>query len=106
MAAVGIAAQLEFHADLRLTARTPGEEKPFLEQRSGDSYWHKMAKWMRRIQVVDRRGNRYVKRVEDPRTAEVVRDVNEPLTDHRGFGSARGCGLPGRDPHPRSGTDG
>ncbi len=72
-----------------MKARTPREKKPFLEQKTGDSYWHKMAKWMRRVQIIDRRGNRYVKRVDDPKTGEVVRNVDEPLTDHRGFGSAR-----------------
>lgn len=45
--------------------------------------------WMRRVQIIDRRGNRYVKRVEDPETGEVVRNVDEPLTEHRGYGSAK-----------------
>lgn len=83
MARVDIESKLELHSDLGLKARTPGGTKPFLEQRTGASYWHTMGKWMRRVQFIDRRGNRYVKRVEDPETGEVVRDVDEPLTDHR-----------------------
>jgi hypothetical protein len=89
MAKVGITAELELRGDLGLKARTPGEKKPFIEQKTGNSYWHKMGKWMRRVQIIDRRGNRYVKRVDDPKTGEVVRDVDEPLTNHQGFGSAK-----------------
>jgi hypothetical protein len=89
MAKVGIAAELELRGDLGLKARTPGEKKPFIEQKTGNSYWRKMGKWMRRVQIIDRRGNRYVKRVDDPKTGEVVRDVDEPLTNHQGFGSAK-----------------
>ena len=40
-------------------------------------------------QGVDRENNRYRKRVVDPQTGRVLRDVDEPLTDPRGFGSAK-----------------
>lgn len=89
MAKVHIEEKLELHSHLALEARSPGESKPFLEQKTGDSYWRKMGKWMRLNQIIDRRGNRYVKKVEDPNTGEIVRDVDEPLTQHRGFGSAK-----------------
>jgi hypothetical protein len=89
MAKLEIVSETTPHGDLGLKARTPGEKKPFLEQKTGASYWRKMGKWMRRVQIIDRRGNRYVKRVEDPDTGEVVRNVDEPLTDHRGYGSAK-----------------
>jgi hypothetical protein len=81
---------VELHADLDVKAKTPGEKKPFLHEKTGDSYWEKGKKWIRRVQTIDRRGNRYRKLVEDPETGAVVRDVDEPLTDHRGYGSARG----------------
>jgi hypothetical protein len=89
MAKVHIPAEVEVHGDLGLRARATGEKKPFLEQKTGDSYWRKMGKWMRRNQIIDRRNNRYVKTVEDPNTGEIVRDVDEPLTSHRGFGSVK-----------------
>jgi hypothetical protein len=88
MAKVEIASTVELHSDLSLKARSPGERKPFLEQKTGDSFWRKAGTWMRRNQIIDRRGNRYVKVVKDPRTGEVVRSVDEPPTAHRGYGSA------------------
>jgi hypothetical protein len=39
--------------------------------------------------VVDRRNNRYFEEIEDPKTGEVVRRVDEPLSDHQGRGDAR-----------------
>lgn len=89
MAKVHIEEKLGLHSDLGLEARSPGEKKPFLEQKTGDSYWRKMGKWMRRNRIIDRRNNRYIKKVEDPNTGEIVRDVDEPLTAHRGRGSAK-----------------
>ena len=40
-------------------------------------------------QVVDRINNRYRKLVIDPQTGEKLRDVDEPLSDHQGYGSAK-----------------
>ena len=54
----------------------------------GASWSYARHKWMQVHQLVDRRGNRYVKKVEDPETGEVLRDVDEPLTDHQGYGSS------------------
>lgn len=81
--------KLELHADLSMKTGSPGEKKPFLEQKAGDSFWRKAGKWMRRNQIIDRRNDRYIETVEDPETGEIVRSVDERLTDHRGYGSAK-----------------
>jgi len=39
--------------------------------------------------IIDRDGDLYHERVVDVETGEVVRDVTEPLSDHRGRGSAK-----------------
>ena len=39
--------------------------------------------------VIDRLGNEYHERIIDEETGEVVREIHEPLTSHRGRGSAR-----------------
>jgi hypothetical protein len=41
------------------------------------------------VRVIDRRNNRYRESVRDPSTGEVVRNVDEALTEHTGRGSAR-----------------
>lgn len=77
------------HESLAVKAKSPGEREPFLESKQGDSYSTKWGRFMTLLQVVDRRNNRYRKLVTDPETGEILRDVDEPLTDHRGYGSAK-----------------
>ena len=77
------------HASIALKARSPGEKRPFMEQKQGDSFSLKRGRWMQLLQIVDRRNNRYRKRVTDPETGEVLRDLDEPLTGHVGYGDAR-----------------
>jgi hypothetical protein len=82
-------AELELHSHLGPKVKTPGEKKPFLEQNVGDSFWRKGRRWMHVDQIIDRGRNRYTKKVTDPETGEALRDVDEPLTDHRGYGSPK-----------------
>jgi hypothetical protein len=72
-----------------LTAKPAGGGKAFMTQKVGASFSYARRKWMDVEQVVDRRLNRYRKRVVDPETGEVLRDVDEPLTDHQRYGSAK-----------------
>jgi hypothetical protein len=50
--------------------------------------------------VVDREGDRYTERIVDA-AGNVVRDVDEPLSNHRGHGTAKRRGS-----QPESGTGG
>ena len=54
-----------------------------------DQSFNGPGEWNRVEQVVDRRNNRYKKRVVNPRTGKVLRDVDEPLTAHKGYGSPK-----------------
>lgn len=40
--------------------------------------------------TVDREADRYTERLVDGETGEVIHDVDEPLSEHRGHGSAKG----------------
>jgi hypothetical protein len=44
---------------------------------------------MKKERVFDRQNNIYTERVVDSDTDEIVRDVQEPLSDHTGHGSAK-----------------
>jgi len=76
-------------SSLDLKAKGVGRGKPLMEVKEGDSLSISRGRWMRVLQIVDRRNNRYRKVVTDPETGEVLRDVDEPLTDHTGRGDAR-----------------
>ena len=62
---------------------------PHLEMKTGDSLHHDTDEWHRLFQVIDRENNRYRKLVVNPTTNEVVRDVEEPLDQHQGYGDAK-----------------
>jgi hypothetical protein len=56
---------------------------------SEPSWSHDRQKWLHREKTENRRDNRYTEVVKDPDTGEIVHEVDGPLTDHRGHGSAR-----------------
>ena len=80
-------AAIEMRSSLRVRAKAGGKGKPFQEEKVGDDYWRKGGRWMTFRRLIDRRRNRYVERIEDPETGEVIKDVDEPLSEHRGHGS-------------------
>ncbi len=77
------------HLSAEVRHGAKGEVAPHQETKIG-SVWSgergRMVKWYRDI---NREANRYRERIVDPETGEVLRDVDEPLSDHRGHGSDR-----------------
>ena len=81
--------RIEFHDQLAMKSKRDGE-KPHLKAKVGDNYDHSRGKYVHIEQTVDRDNNRYRKLVKDKETGEIIRDVDEPLSDHKGYGSAKG----------------
>jgi hypothetical protein len=48
-----------------------------------------LGRFVRKTRLIDWVGNRYAEHVVDPRTGRVLRDVDHPLTEHVGRGSAK-----------------
>jgi hypothetical protein len=63
--------------------------KPFYEADSGDDLHRKTGKWMKLERVVDRLKNWYREVIINPKTNEVVHKCEEPLSEHKGHGSAK-----------------
>jgi hypothetical protein len=82
---VGIESHLDRHSKHRRESNT----KPHREEWHGDSWNRDRGRYVRRDQIVDRENDRYHKRVIDPMTNEVLREVEEPLSDHTGHGAAK-----------------
>lgn len=59
------------------------------ESKDGDSFSFDCQRLVELSQLVDHENNRYVKRVFDRKTGEVIREVDEPLAQHTGRGSAK-----------------
>jgi hypothetical protein len=90
---VVINAVAEVSSRMRAKARSgeagkPGG-KPWLTTMSEPSWSHARRKWMHREKTENRRDDRYTEVVWDPDTGEIVHQCDEPLSEHRGHGSAR-----------------
>lgn len=81
---------VRLYSRLDLKAREPGQSRPYMEQRVGDDLHRDSGVWMHLKRVIDRLRNRYIEHIRNPKTGEVVRDVDEPLDQHKGHGSAKG----------------
>jgi len=84
-----ISETLTIRSEIALKHKRPGVKKPLSEQKHGDSLSTKLRRWMRRSRVIDRQNDRYTETVVDPKTGEMVHSCDEPLSEHRGHGSAR-----------------
>lgn len=74
---------------LGLKHKRPGFNKPIYEEVGGDDLYRKTGLWSRLLRVIDRQNNRYKEEITNAETGEVLRSVDEPLSDHRGRGSSK-----------------
>ncbi len=72
-----------------ILGRRPGFRRPSLEMLGGDAFNRRLGKYVKHERVIDREKNWYKERVTDPDTGQVLHECEEPLTEHRGHGSAR-----------------
>ncbi len=70
-------------------AGATGRRKWFVETFSGADWSHRLQRFIRKQRTLDRDNDRYAEKVVDPETGEVLRDVEEPLSEHQGRGSAK-----------------
>ena len=78
----------------------PGEVAPHLETTAGDDLKWSTGRWLRVERRVDRENDLYTETLTDPETGEVVREVHERLSEHRGRGAAKEVGTPGDGENP------
>jgi hypothetical protein len=63
--------------------------KPVLEQIVGDQFDHKTNRWIKKKRVIDVSNDWYVEIIQNPETGEITHRCEEPLSKHRGHGSAK-----------------
>jgi len=74
---------------VRTKGKRPGEKKPYIEIQAGEQLSVAKGRFIEKYQRIDRDRDEYEKSVTDPATGEVMRSVSEPLTSHRGYGTAK-----------------
>ena len=69
----------------------PGQpgSKPWLTTMSEPSWSYDRQKWVHREKTEDRKNDLYTETVTDPDTGEIIHQTREPLSKHRGHGSAK-----------------
>jgi DNA-directed RNA polymerase subunit RPC12/RpoP len=79
------------HSQIGLKQKRPGSKKPLIEHKEGDDLHRDSGRWMKLTRRVDRTREPawYSERIVDPETDEVLREVDEPLSEHQGRGSSR-----------------
>ena len=74
---------------LELRSKKDGMSGLALRNHYGSDFSTSRQAWMEKIRVIDREHDRYFERVWDPATGEVVRDCEEPLSQHTAHGCAK-----------------
>jgi hypothetical protein len=72
----------------RIKARHTGDKRPFVESVSGSELHKDSGEWRDIQRLLDREGDHYTERITDD-AGNVVREVDEPLSDHQGHGAAK-----------------
>lgn len=83
---------VEIHDNIRVKDIDPSRSsRKKLRKRvfAGDDYFVTEQRWVRKERIIDRDNNRYFEKVWDEETGEVLREVDEKLSDHWGHGSAK-----------------
>jgi hypothetical protein len=84
-----ITATVELRPGLGFKGRRPGMRRPFIGGSKRPEVNRDRNKWVEVERTFDRANDRYVERIIDPETGEIIRLIDEPLSEHRGHGDAR-----------------
>jgi hypothetical protein len=81
---------MELHEDAKVM-KWVGEKKgrPYAIVKNGDELSHDEGRWIDRYRSIDREADRYDEVIRDKATGEIIREVHQPLSQHRDRGSAR-----------------
>jgi len=81
--------KIEIHEQIKGKAKENGVKKPFQEFKNGDDFHEKSGKWNIREMNIDRKNDAYSEIVKDGTTGEIIHQCDEPLSKHKGHGSAK-----------------
>lgn len=86
---ISISETVQVHEMIGLKAKHGSGGRPFMEQKVGDDLHRKSGKWVKLERVIDRAKNWYKEIILDPITGKIIHKQEEPLSKHRGHGSAK-----------------
>jgi hypothetical protein len=83
-----VTVEVKLRMQARFRQRRPGWKRPIFESKTGDEFHIASGEWRSLSRVIDREHDRYSEYITDA-AGNVVRDVDEPLSEHRGHGAAK-----------------
>jgi hypothetical protein len=86
---VTISESFSVHELVKGTVTEEGSRKPAMKFLTGDSFSGKEGVWRNRGYTVDRKNDVYKEIVTDKVTGVIIHKCEEPLSQHRGHGSAK-----------------
>jgi hypothetical protein len=86
--AISSSIMIESHVGTRLRSSAPGRKGWARQLDSGDSFYRDSSEWHQLERSIDRVADRYDEVIKDS-VGNVVREVHEPLSQHRNRGSAK-----------------
>jgi len=73
----------------RMIGKHNGKGKPFFDARIGADFYFKTQKWHHLERIIDWDNDTYIETITNPETGEIIKKVEEPLSHHRGHGTAK-----------------
>lgn len=74
---------------MRMKGKHGGKGKPFFDAQVGASFYFKTQTWHHLERIIDRDNDLYIEIIKNPKTGEIISRVEEPLSQHKGHGSAK-----------------
>ncbi len=81
--------KIELHDQTKGKAKKQGIKRPAQEFKVGDDLHRNSGKWRYREMYIDREKNQYKEIVKNKTTGEIIHKREEPLSKHKGYGSAK-----------------
>ena len=78
-----------FNAGIQQRQRNPNKANFGIEKKFGQDWSESLGRFVDYERIIDRQNDRYYERIVDPETGEVLREIDEPLSEHIGRGSAK-----------------
>lgn len=67
----------------------PSAKKLRVHMQSGQQFSVRLDRYVDKDRILDKENNRYLEKVTDPLTGDVLRNCDESLAEHQGHGSAK-----------------
>ncbi|RAO98373.1 hypothetical protein PW5551_10215 [Petrotoga sp. 9PW.55.5.1] len=81
--------KIELHDQIKGKIKENGFRRPVKEFKVGDDLYRKSGKWSHIKRHINRKDDYYKEIVKDKTTGEIIHKCEEPLSKHRGHGSAK-----------------